>query len=83
MLHSLVMLSKPLQTSLGTVTRAGATTSVLLAKTNYNLIANNNSKISTNATQKRQYIADASTIIPDEIEKFGKMAERWWDPTGN
>lgn len=23
-----------------------------------------------------------STVIPSEVEKFGKLAEDWWNPNG-
>jgi len=62
------------------VTRAAAIPSSIFAKKN-NFINKNSTIINTPV--QRHYIADASTIIPEEIEKFGKMAERWWDPTGN
>lgn len=81
MLNRIIPLTKPLQTGLRTVTRAAVTTSGLFSKKNNNL-SNNTAKNNSNTTQRRQYLADATTVIPDEIEKFGKMAERWWDPTG-
>lgn len=82
MLNRIITLSKPLQTGLRHVTRAAVTTAGLFSHKNINLPSNNPSKNNTKIIQRRHYIADASTIIPDEIEKFGKMAERWWDPTG-
>jgi hypothetical protein len=82
MLNRFVNITKPLRAriSLHNVARAMTTSgNPLFAQINNN---KNNSQYKNTTGQSRHYMADASTIIPDEIEKFGKMAERWWDPTG-
>lgn len=85
MLHRLVNILTPLRnaTRLWPVARVSTAfrTSSIFLQTKNNFIARSDA-IYYNKQQSRRYMADASTIIPDEIEKFGKMAERWWDPTG-